>query len=131
MVSTGVSKTLSLGSNPSSPTMIKFKYQEKIIETPNLDKKLKRMKINLEDIEIIKDTITTKQDSEEKNKKRKVVIRSKLDDILRICYLDADSSIPEPKELLLHQKWNPETKTGIRGYTDEFLNSLYYEEGNS
>lgn len=131
MVSTGVSKTLSLGSNPSSPTMIKFKYQGKIIETPNLDKKLKRMKISLEDIEIIKDIDTTKQDSDEKTKKRKVVIRSKLDDILRICYLDADSSIPEPKELLLHQKWNPETRTGIRGYTDEFLNSLYYEEGNS
>lgn len=131
MVSTGVSKTLSLGSNPSSPTMIKFKYQGKIIETPNLDKKLKRMKISLEDIEIIKDINTTKQDSDEKTKKRKVVIRSKLDDILRICYLDADSSIPEPKELLLHQKWNPETRTGIRGYTDEFLNSLYYEEGNS
>lgn len=131
MVSTGVSKTLSLGSNPSSPTMIKFKYQGKIIETPNLDKKLKRMKINLEDIEIIKDITTAKQDSDEKNEKRKVVIRSRLDDILRVCYIDASSSRPEPKELLLPHKWNPKSRTGIVGYTDEFLNSLYYEEGNS
>lgn len=33
--------------------MTTFKYQGKIITTPNLEKKLKRMKISLEDIEII------------------------------------------------------------------------------
>lgn len=32
---------------------ITFKYKDKIITTPNLEKKLKRMKISLEDIEII------------------------------------------------------------------------------
>lgn len=33
---------------------ITFKYKDKIITTPNLEKKLKRMKLSLEDIEIIK-----------------------------------------------------------------------------
>lgn len=32
---------------------ITFKYNGKIISTPNLEKKLKRMKISMEDIEII------------------------------------------------------------------------------
>lgn len=32
---------------------ITFKYKDKIITTPNLEKKLKRMKLTLEDIEII------------------------------------------------------------------------------
>lgn len=36
---------------------IKFKYDGKIISTPNLEKKLKRMKISIDDIEIIKDEI--------------------------------------------------------------------------
>lgn len=34
-----------------------FKYQNKIITTPNLEKKLKRMKISIEDIEIIETPI--------------------------------------------------------------------------
>lgn len=54
MVSIEVSKTFRLGSNPGFPTMeVTFKYKNKIITTPNLEKKLKRMKISLEDIEII------------------------------------------------------------------------------
>ena len=54
MVVTGDSKSFSLGSNPSRPTMeVTFKYDGKIITTPNLEKKLKRMKLQLSDIEII------------------------------------------------------------------------------
>lgn len=59
MVSIGVSKTLRQSSSLCFPTMdITFKYKDKIITTPNLEKKLKRMKISLEDIEIIE---TSKQ----------------------------------------------------------------------
>lgn len=32
---------------------ITFKYKDKIITTPNLEKKLKRMKLSLEDIEVL------------------------------------------------------------------------------
>ena len=63
-VSTEVSKTFSLGSNPGFPTMdITFKYKDKIITTPNLEKKLKRMKISLEDIEIINSLEKKKEES--------------------------------------------------------------------
>ena len=41
-----------------------FKYQDKIITTPNLEKKLKRMKLTLEDIEIIPTQIKEKPKSE-------------------------------------------------------------------
>lgn len=34
---------------------ITFKYKNKIISTPNLEKKLKRMKLSLKDIEIIEE----------------------------------------------------------------------------
>lgn len=34
---------------------ITFKYKDKIISTPNLEKKLKRMKISIDDIEIMEE----------------------------------------------------------------------------
>lgn len=45
MVSTEVSKTFSLGSNPSIPTMIiaVYKLNGKILKTTNLEKKLKKV----------------------------------------------------------------------------------------
>lgn len=46
---------------------IKFKYNGKIISTPNLEKKLKRMKISIDDIEIIKDDVKKEVVKEENN----------------------------------------------------------------
>lgn len=42
--------------------MTTFKYQNKIITTPNLEKKLKRMKISINDIELIEDTASSKKE---------------------------------------------------------------------
>lgn len=42
---------------------ITFKYQNKIITTPNLQKKLKRMKITETDIEIIEEPIKKEEDN--------------------------------------------------------------------
>lgn len=67
MVSTGDSKSLSLGSNPSGVTMIKFKYKGKEYETPNLEKKLRRMKISKEDIELLLPSKKEKEKEEEKD----------------------------------------------------------------
>ena len=41
-----------------------FKYQDKIYKTINLDKKLKKMKLSLEDIELI-DKPSSKEDDED------------------------------------------------------------------
>lgn len=54
MVSKEYSKYLSLGSIPSGASMATiFKYNNKYFQTLNLNKKLKRLKINPSDIEIL------------------------------------------------------------------------------
>lgn len=58
MASTEVSKTFSLGSNPRWPTMgTIFKHNGKLIQCRNLKKKLKKLRINENDIEILYDNI--------------------------------------------------------------------------
>ena len=97
---------------------ITFKYNGKIISTPNLEKKLKRMKISIDDIEII-ETQTKKEESGLEDymlNKEKVIIKSKLDNIRRICYV-LKRTRPPIKELL--------GKQGI--YSNEQLESMYYE----
>ena len=120
--------------------MVTFKYDGKIITTPNLEKKLKRMKLQLSDIEIIEEEIKKKEnDSGVEDymlNKIKVVIRHPNDNIRRICYVDkslvndrptSEKPVLSPKELLISQRWNPDTRTGIRSYTESFLNEMYYE----
>ena len=97
---------------------VTFKYNGKIISTPNLEKKLKRMKISIDDIEIIetpikevkKEEIKDEDEYENVNlitplKKGKIVIR-----VLK-------GTRPNPVEYLKKFLWNPETKTGIKEYT--------------
>ncbi len=107
-----------------------FKYNGKIITTPNLEKKLKRMKISIDDIEIIDNPIKKKEvDSGIEDymlNKKQMVVRSTQDDIRRIVYVD--SPIPIIFELFKNQIWNPETKTGIKYLTRDFLMTMYYEE---
>lgn len=129
MVSTGVSKTLSLGSNPSTPTNMEvtFKYNGKIITTPNLEKKLKRMKLTMEDIEIVNLPIKKEKDDEyEESDKEMVIVRSTEDFIRRVCYIPKGKHIPI-SELFRNHIWNPETKTGVKGMTKEMLMTMYYE----
>ena len=133
MVSTGDSKSFSLGSNPSGTTMeTTFKYKGTIITTPNLEKKLKRMKLSINDIEIIDNPI--KKEKSPSNELEsymkdltKVIVRSNIDDIRRVCYIDKDKSRPSMGELFKNHIWNPTTKTGIKEITEEYLMTLYYE----
>lgn len=105
-----------------------FKYKEKIITTPDLNKKLKRMKISLEDIEIIpnkKEKKTVEGVEDYMKDKEQVIIRSTQDDIRRVCYVTKGTR-PPIKELLKKQIWNPETKTGV--YPELFIETMYYDE---
>ena len=106
-----------------------FKYKDTIITTPNLDKKLKRMKISINDIEIIDNPIKKKESKsgieDYMLNKRQVIVRSTEDDIRRVCYID--ESLPPISKLFKNHIWNPETKTGIKGMTREFLMTMYYE----
>lgn len=98
---------------------IMFKYNGKIITTPNLEKKLKRMKISIDDIEII-DTPTKKESTngieDYMLDKEQVVIKSKLDNIRRICYVTKGTK-PPIKELLSKQNL----------YSDWELENMYYD----
>lgn len=101
---------------------ITFKYKDKVITTPNLEKKLKRMKIQLSDIEIIETPIKKEENSgiEDYIKdKKQVIIKSTLDDIQRVCYVKKGTK-PPIKDIL--------GKQGI--YSKEQLESMYYVEGN-
>lgn len=60
-------KSFSLGSNPSSGTMATiFKYNDIIYQCLSLDKKLKRLKINKDDIEVLFEGEISQSDLEKK-----------------------------------------------------------------
>lgn len=99
---------------------ITFKYNGKVITTPNLEKKLKKMKIQLSDIEIIETPIKKPSNDgieDYMKDKEKVIIRSKLDEIRRVCYVSKGTR-PDIKEFLGKQ----------RIYTENELMNMYYEE---
>lgn len=133
MVSTGDSKSFSSGSNPGGTTMeITFKYKGTIITTPNLEKKLKRMKLSIDDIEIIDNPIKKEKSPSHEledymKDKIKVIVRSNIDDVRRVCFIKKDEPHPTIKELFKNQLWNPNTKTGIKEFTEDYLMTLYYE----
>jgi hypothetical protein len=102
---------------------ITFKYNGKIITTPNLEKKLKRMKISIDDIEII-DTPIIKKESKSGIEdymlnKEQVIVKSKLDDIQRICYVDKGTRPP------LTELFKKQVEWGI--YTNDDIMNMYYD----
>lgn len=99
--------------------MITFKYKDKVISTPNLEKKLKRMKLSLEDIEII-DTPIKETPKEEtiSDTHYKVTIKGP-DNSYYIGWITKNEDPPDPP--LQSLKWNPISKTGIRRITDEYI----------
>ena len=93
-----------------------FKYKDRIITTPDLEKKLKRMKLQLSDIEIIDTPIKKEEDSgldEWYKDKEQVIIRCKLDDIRRVYYVPKGTRPP-----IIDKQ---------RIYSKEQLENMYYE----
>lgn len=107
---------------------ITFKYKGKFITTPNLEKKLKRMKISIDDIEII-DTPIKKDSSngleEYMLDKEQIIVRSTTDNVRRVCYITKGTR-PPFKKLFEKLMWDPNTKTGL--YTEKQLKTFYYDE---
>ena len=108
-------------------SIITFKYKDTIISTPNLEKKLKRMKLSLNDIEII-DTPTNKKEEtiEEANERKKVIIQSSLYKMQYISFVPLDFNFPPIEEFIKKDLWNPITKTGIKEFIPEYTKTLYY-----
>ena len=105
---------------------MKFIYNGRIYNPVNVEKKLKKMGITMEDIEILPDEKKEEDNSIEDYmlNKRQVIVRSAGDSIRRVCYIPIDYT-PTIKELFKNQLWNPITKTGI--ITKDELDTLYYE----
>jgi hypothetical protein len=106
---------------------ITFKYQGKIITTPNLEKKLKRMKISIDDIEIIKKEIV-KEEKEEENDLKVIKVKSNEDDYTWIFRIPVNEGLPPISKLFKTMIWNPKTKTGVKNITREYLMTLYYDK---
>lgn len=104
---------------------ITFKYNGKQYTTNNLEKKLNKLGISENDIELLGNKFKVVE-IEESNKQR-VIVRSNIDDTRRVCFIDKNKSRPTMKELFKNHLWNPLTKTGIREITEEYLMTLYYE----
>lgn len=65
MVSIGDSKSFRVGSNPTRAAMgTIFKYNDKIYQATNLDKKLKRLKIDKSDIQILSEVDNSELEKE-------------------------------------------------------------------
>lgn len=105
---------------------MKFRYNGKIYNPVNIEKKLKKMGITLKDIEIIPEEKKEEHELEDYMiDKEQVIIRSTQDDIRRVCYVTKGTR-PPIKELLKNQIWNPETRTGL--YPELFIETMYYDE---
>ena len=103
---------------------MKFIYNGRIYNPVNLEKKLKKLGITINDIEIISEDKKEENELDDFYKdKEKVIIRSTQDDIRRICFVSKNTR-PSIKDLLKKQIWNPETKTGI--YPELFIETMYY-----
>jgi len=98
-----------------------FRYNGKIISTPNLEKKLKRMKISIDDIEIIEEPSINKSFDDGLEDymidKEMVVVLSNLDNIRRICYVPKGTR-PLIKNFI--NKWNL--------YSNLEIENMYYEK---
>lgn len=109
---------------------MKFKYNGRIYNPVNVEKKLKKMGITMEDIEILPDEKKEKSNEGIEDymlNKRKVIVRSTLDEIRRVCFIPIDYT-PTIYELFKHHLWNPITHTGIRDITEETLMTMYYDD---
>ena len=105
---------------------MKFKYNGRIYNPVNLEKKLKKMGITINDIEIIPPEI--KKIEEPEDDRIKLIIKSTQDSYSRISFISKDKPIPSIKELLKDHMWNPISKIGIKELTEDYLNTLYYDK---
>lgn len=108
-----------------------FEYNGKRITTPNLEKKLKQMKISLDDIVILgiqEEKKESKFKWEYEGIKEWRYYKHPDSDIIHCCLIDIGTN-PTKKELFKNLMWDESSKTGVRKFTNEYVNELC-EYGN-
>lgn len=100
---------------------MKFKYNNKIYETPNLEKKLKRMKLSLEDIEMINEDVQQEQSEECEIGGKELRYFLHPNGIRTECYIPIGQN-PTALDWFKDVMWNG--STGIKWCTPEYLTKL-------
>lgn len=100
---------------------MKFKYNNKIYETPNLEKKLKRMNLTLDDIEIIPDIVKQIDVKEYGIPGKTIRYFLHPDGHKTLCYIPIGEN-PTALAWFRNVMWNG--KTGIKWCTPEYLKTL-------
>lgn len=104
---------------------MRFKYRNQIIETPNLEKKLKRMGLSLEDIEIIPEKQKIEEQTEILNSPKLYYFKHPDEDILHPSFYPTTDKLKECFKENPKFYWDEETKTGLgRKWTWEYINAL-------
>jgi len=104
--------------------MTTFKYNNQIISTPNLEKKLKRMKLSIQDIEILPEEDNKKEEIVDNWQRPLVYLKSTLDNSVYTIY--SETKPDNPIDLVKHLIWNIHTRTGVEGFTEEYAKTLVY-----
>ena len=108
---------------------MKFIYNGMIYNPSNLEKKLKKMGITINDIEVIPEEKKKEESGIEDYMldKERVIVRSTEDEIRRVCYIQKGTR-PPFKKLFEKVMWNPQTKTGIKEMTEDYIKTMYYDK---
>ena len=108
---------------------MKFMYNGRIYNPSNLEKKLKKMGITINDIEVIPEEKKKEESGIEDYMldKERVIVRSTEDEIRRVCYIQKGTR-PPFKKLFEKVMWNPQTKTGIKEMTEDYIKTMYYDK---
>ena len=102
-----------------------FIYDNKTYFTSKLDKKLKKLHITKDDIEIIREF----EEIENNKAKQAEKNNQEIENNNLFYYLDPSTnytyiSISNDKTHFINAMWNEETKTGIKEWTIDFINRL-------
>ena len=111
--------------------MIEFEYNGKLFYATKLEKKLKKLKINREDIKIIREYEETKKQEDDKPDDSILTVYTFNPETLEtyLSVISNNSKKPTAEELFNNYLWDEETKTGINRFTEETLKKLIVLDG--
>ena len=109
--------------------MIEFKYKDKLFYTTNLSKKLKRLKITENDIEILREFEEQKQPEKIEYEDWLYCSFYNPDNKIFHIIISKDHTKPNKYDVFKNSLWNENTKTGIKYFTKEYINKLILLNG--
>jgi hypothetical protein len=109
--------------------MIEFKYKDKLFYTTNLPKKLKRLKITENDIEILREYNEQKQPEKIEYEDCFYCYFYNSDNKIFHVIISKDHTKQNKYNVFKNSIWNENTKTGIKNFTNEYIDKLILLNG--